>query len=472
VTTPAESTESKTEKKVAGATLPDIALDLLKDPVKPAGPNAGEQNAQETVAAQIDGQKNPCTIEGANASDKSRNPQAKQATDTTDGVVDFEEVLKGNRSDGAYVREQLTAKGLDKAPHTTPVRIGEPAWPKEAPTHPQKVEESIKHPEYGISPDTPTVIDQPIEKSRLLKLESFSGPNQLKDFAAAHSAQTVRDFSEYITNSVITETPSRAVVNYSQEHSPDTTANQVVRLANSNPELHRDLLVRTLGEERANQWIADAKMLNDPKAQIPDGHSLTTPAVHDKILHQAVLPQIKDAVAESADFKTAMADYRGATRQAAENGKVIVVAAGNQGDRQDSSIYSYYAQSEHVISVGAYDNNNSPENRADDEIWNLSSPGSARYHPDVVAQGVMVPSSVSPENPSKSGTSYAAPFVSGAIANMLDHNPRLSFNQIKTMVQGTAHPLEDVSKELQGQGRIDAVRLIELASASAKADRS
>ena len=102
----------------------------------------------------------------------------------------------------------------------------------------------------------------------------------------------------------------------------------------------------------------------------------------------------------------------------AELGVICVAAAGNQG--HDASNYAPGC-SDWIITVGAIDE--------DGEETSFSNYGkSVNIH----APGVEIKSSVISNSYSDmSGTSQATPYVSGIIANMLQLNPSLTFNQIK-----------------------------------------
>ncbi|RHZ31391.1 hypothetical protein DYB37_005957 [Aphanomyces astaci] len=105
---------------------------------------------------------------------------------------------------------------------------------------------------------------------------------------------------------------------------------------------------------------------------------------------------------------------------------IPVFSNGNYG----CNISSYPAVSPHVIAVGATDR--------DDRLWRKSSLGPSRRNrlkPDISAPGVGIrsASNVSDEKDTRStGTSLAAPHVSGAIALYLSENKGASYDEVYT----------------------------------------
>ena len=147
-------------------------------------------------------------------------------------------------------------------------------------------------------------------------------------------------------------------------------------------------------------------------------------------------------------------------------GIVVVVAAGNDGDRSRLRNPAY---DPFVIAVGADDAQGTydPE---DDIIIPSSSCGSATRPVDLVAPGqsvisLRVPGAYSDVNyPGASvgdrffrgtGTSQAAAVVSGAVALVLDQRPDLTPDQVKALLKSTARPIPGASEACQGAGVID-----------------
>jgi serine protease AprX len=180
-----------------------------------------------------------------------------------------------------------------------------------------------------------------------------------------------------------------------------------------------------------------------------------------------------------------------AARRVVDEGIVVVAAAGNlgrkpNGDPQYGGITAP-GNAPWVLTAGASSHMGTID-RADDEVAAFSSRGPTAFDravkPDIVAPGVgteslsapgsflynaMTPYLLSGTRPtaqppylSLSGTSMAAPVVSGTVALMLQANPALTPNAVKTILQYTAwmYPAYDVLT--QGAGFLNARGAVEL----------
>jgi serine protease AprX len=182
-----------------------------------------------------------------------------------------------------------------------------------------------------------------------------------------------------------------------------------------------------------------------------------------------------------------------AALKAVEAGIVVVAAAGNngrspQGTPQKGGITAP-GNAPWVLTVGASSHMGTVD-RADDTIAPFSSRGPTAIDrapkPDLVSPGVGIeslsdqasrlyslnssgllagsaPSSYFPYL-SLSGTSMAAPVVSGTIALMLQANPSLTPDAVKAILRHTAQANPGYDAMTQGAGFLDAKAAVELAA--------
>ena len=145
--------------------------------------------------------------------------------------------------------------------------------------------------------------------------------------------------------------------------------------------------------------------------------------------------------------------------QAWDAGLVVVVAAGNMGP--DSGSVTIPGTSKKVITVGAYDDCAFPGKC-------YSGRGPTREcvcKPEITAPGSNITSCSSTWHMDgrkycvKSGTSMAAPVVSGAIALLLEKEPHLTNVEIKMRLKNCARNL-NLPKHQQGWGMIDVNLLL------------
>jgi serine protease AprX len=181
-----------------------------------------------------------------------------------------------------------------------------------------------------------------------------------------------------------------------------------------------------------------------------------------------------------------------ATKRAVDAGMVVVAAAGNAGqDAQGRTQYGAIAapgNAPWVVTVGASSHMGTVD-RADDTIAAFSSRGPTAVDraakPDVVAPGVGIESLSAPHSRlytsmsayllsgtvptpylpylSLSGTSMAAPVVTGTVALMLQANPTLTPNAVKAILQYTAQVYPGYDALTEGAGFLNARGAVELA---------
>lgn len=181
-----------------------------------------------------------------------------------------------------------------------------------------------------------------------------------------------------------------------------------------------------------------------------------------------------------------------AARRLVRAGVVVVAASGNYGhDPQGRIIYGGVTSPGNapwVLTVGASSHMGTAD-RSDDRIAGFSSRGPTAIDlaakPDLVAPGVGIESLSDPSSAfyttqspyllegtvpttylpylSQSGTSMAAPVVSGTVALMLQANPSLTPNQVKAILQYTAQVYPRYDPLTEGAGFLNAKGAVTLA---------
>jgi serine protease AprX len=168
-----------------------------------------------------------------------------------------------------------------------------------------------------------------------------------------------------------------------------------------------------------------------------------------------------------------------AVENAWKHGIVVVAAGGNDGET--SKTLADPASDPHVVAVGAMDDAGTVA-ATDDTVPPWSTHGTTARHVDVVAPGVSllglrVPGGTADSaNPQArvgtrfaraSGTSQAAAVVSGEVALMLQANPTLTPDQVKSLLQGNAGRVTRSTTTMSGSGQTDLrkvlVQLLKLA---------
>lgn len=172
-----------------------------------------------------------------------------------------------------------------------------------------------------------------------------------------------------------------------------------------------------------------------------------------------------------------------AVEKATEAGLVVVVAAGNEGPNAGSVSTPGIHPS--AITVGAYDTKGTPEPE-DDTVWRKSSQGptiDGLKKPDVLAPGVAIFGPLAPgstlDEPALphrgddyfaiSGTSQATPMIAGLAAILLEANPDLTTEQLRSILKQSSQPAP-VHPALgqpaaDGAGLVDAEKALDLALA-------
>ena len=184
-----------------------------------------------------------------------------------------------------------------------------------------------------------------------------------------------------------------------------------------------------------------------------------------------------------------------AAKTLVRQGMVVVAAAGNDGEHDGKKVWGGIpspADAPWVLTVGA-SSSLGTLSRKDDQVAHFSSRGPALGRiakPDIVASGVGIVSTIekgrllsaaipkavlkvpcvllgcaSPTATylSLSGTSMAAPVVSGTVALMLQANPNLTPNLVKAILEYTAEVHSGYSPLEQGAGFLNSLGAVRLA---------
>jgi serine protease AprX len=169
-----------------------------------------------------------------------------------------------------------------------------------------------------------------------------------------------------------------------------------------------------------------------------------------------------------------------ATKALHDAGITVVFASGNSGSNTDT--LNTYSVAPWVIGVAAGDKNG----RDVSFFSSRGIPGDHFYHPTLTAPGYMIasdravtgvatnvpnlatdPLSLQPQHlpyyTVANGSSMAAPHVSGAIALMVQANPRLTPDVIKRVLINTATPMPNFQEYAAGAGYLNARKAVETA---------
>ncbi len=133
-------------------------------------------------------------------------------------------------------------------------------------------------------------------------------------------------------------------------------------------------------------------------------------------------------------------------KDAKDQGILFVAAAGNNGTSNDSSpSYPASYALDNIVSVAASDNR--------DRLASFSNFGKSVH---VAAPGVKIYSTTKDGTYGyMSGTSMAAPHVSGIAALLLSANPSLSYSQIKDLMIRSCDKVRSLSKKVKCGGRVN-----------------
>ncbi len=199
-------------------------------------------------------------------------------------------------------------------------------------------------------------------------------------------------------------------------------------------------------------------MASEPKDGVPQGNPAhIVAAIDDAIARKVQIINISQSMPRGT------ADYEKAIQRALDAGIVVVAAAGNVDDQVPARVRGplYPANYPGVVSVG----NTTPDDQP--------SPGSYSHpnqHVTIAAPGTLVmsllPSAPGDDDDTQayaqlSGTSFAAPLVTGVVALMLQKEPGLTPAQVKQRLMETADPPTRTLPDPQvGNGVLNPMRAL------------
>lgn len=161
----------------------------------------------------------------------------------------------------------------------------------------------------------------------------------------------------------------------------------------------------------------------------------------------------KEEIAAEARRLYAQFEPEGQKWMASSPNTLFVIASGNDGEDNDQSpAFPANVRAENSIAVGA--------SQGYAKLATFSNYGANSV--DVVAPGVAIVSTVAADDHSAvlplSGTSMAAPFVTGVAARVKDANPSLSPAQIKAILIGTVDKKEWLVGKVNSAGIVNSDR--------------
>jgi thermitase len=157
-----------------------------------------------------------------------------------------------------------------------------------------------------------------------------------------------------------------------------------------------------------------------------------------------------------------VAEYR-ALERASKKGILVVVAAGNSGennDTVDSPTYPASYDLPNIIAVAATNIHN--------DVLPISNYGATKVH--VAAPGESIFSTMPKGRYGyNTGTSQATAFVSGVAALLLSENPALSVADLKKIIMNSVDKSANLKNKVASGGRLNAYKAVVMAQESLKA---
>ena len=160
---------------------------------------------------------------------------------------------------------------------------------------------------------------------------------------------------------------------------------------------------------------------------------------------------VKQQVSVSPEDETEEEELVEAVERMWDSGLIVVAAAGNNGPGNGS--VTAPGISKKIITVGAFD---------DRKYFSGRGPTTeCVIKPEVVVTGtnIIACSNRQGRYSSKSGTSMAAPIVSGAVARMLGHNPYVTPKEVKIWMKSCCKKI-NIPYNQQGWGMLDITKFV------------
>ena len=160
---------------------------------------------------------------------------------------------------------------------------------------------------------------------------------------------------------------------------------------------------------------------------------------------------VKQQVSVSPEDETEEEELVEAVERMWDSGLIVVAAAGNNGPGNGS--VTAPGISKKIITVGAFD---------DRKYFSGRGPTTeCVIKPEVVVTGtnIIACSNRQGRYSSKSGTSMAAPIVSGAVARMLGHNPYVTPKEVKIWMKSCCKKI-NMPYNQQGWGMLDIAKFV------------
>lgn len=151
-----------------------------------------------------------------------------------------------------------------------------------------------------------------------------------------------------------------------------------------------------------------------------------------------------------------VAEYR-AIERASKKGILVITAAGNQGQNNDSSSTPCYPASYDLPNILAVAATNIQNN-----VLPISNYGAQKVH--VAAPGEHIFSTLpGARHGYNTGTSQATAFVTGVAALMLAENPGLKPAELKKLIMSSVDKLPQLKDKVASGGRVNAYKALTLA---------